>query len=968
MGLNIARTFYRPDWACPPQDPSGKCDWNSVRMQALYSWLTEMQKRGVTVALQAGYYFPADTYNPCAPTGTPGCKVELQPGPSDLATYAAWVSESIHQIIQIRGFQNVKYLVMFTEPNGQSGSLPPGTTLYSYYSSSIRAIHNQLIQDGRRTLVQFVGPNYCCVTDGSEFTMAVQDLKDVLDVYSGHNYNKADYAGWYKLYTDMKKAVAPTGKPFWADEFGYQSEALRATDEYANYLAQGVAASMNAGIQTTLLWLLFDQQYINTGTNYSNTATSSDGFYNGIQRDGTCTYPGDTLPNAGQPRASWYGFSMMSRYLGGGQGTFVLQTTSDGAGVYLAAAVSGTADYGLLLVNGSTTERPVNVQFNRPLGRTLYQYSYTPGEIRIDPTAMLIPFGTSYPTVGNTLTLVLSPMSVTVLSTTAGTAGTVPVAPTGLTAVAGSQSVSLTWKANSSNEDGFRIERAEGIGPFVVMARTAAGTTSFVDQSVASASTYVYRLCAYRMEGCSSFTDPTAAVKVSASSPGLLGWWPLAGDLTERTGQHPAPKASNVVFSPDGRSGTSALHVSGSNSFVDLDTFTFGNQFSFSVWVKPDQSSNTANILTNRPPGCNSNGFALFVNTFGTSDGSLHLETGNGSSCLAMSSNGAGTILPVGSWSHIVVTAARANQRAVIYLNGTVVTTGTTLGDYLTSGTLRLGGPLNATAFSFIGGIQDLRVYGYVLSQAEVQALLYAGIPQPPVITSVSSAAGTQSAIEAGSWASIYGSSLADQTDDWNRSIVNGQLPTSLDTVKVAIDGKPAYVYFISAGQINVQVPASSTQGPVSVVVTNNGVSSAPATAQMLSFAPAFFQLTPTKYAIATRFPDYAIIADPNAVPGAVGAKPGDVVILWGTGFGATNPSESPGTIVTGAPAVATIPAISVGGAPATLISAVLSPGSVGLYQVAIRLPASLPSGDVPIMASLPGSSSPAGVFIFVAP
>ena len=92
-----------------------------------------------------------------------------------------------------------------------------------------------------------------------------------------------------------------------------------------------------------------------------------------------------------------------------------------------------------------------------------------------------------------------------------------------------------------------------------MIARAGAHATSFVDQSVTDASTYVYRVCSYRTEGCSSFTDPTPAVTVTAPSSGLLGWWPLNVDLTERTGQHALPKASNVVFSPDGRGGTTAL-------------------------------------------------------------------------------------------------------------------------------------------------------------------------------------------------------------------------------------------------------------------------------------------------------------------------------------------------------------------------------------------------------------------------
>jgi uncharacterized protein (TIGR03437 family) len=152
----------------------------------------------------------------------------------------------------------------------------------------------------------------------------------------------------------------------------------------------------------------------------------------------------------------------------------------------------------------------------------------------------------------------------------------------------------------------------------------------------------------------------------------------------------------------------------------------------------------------------------------------------------------------------------------------------------------------------------------------------------------------------------------------------------------------------------------------VSVVVTNNGAVSAPATVQLQAAAPAFFQYPGTDYASASRLPGYAPVADPSAVPGAVAAKPGDIVVLWGTGFGATNPAVPAGTLVTGAPAAVTSPTVTVGGVAALVIGAVLTPGTAGLYQVTIQIPAAAPAGAVAVQASVGGVQSASGVTIFV--
>ena len=238
-----------------------------------------------------------------------------------------------------------------------------------------------------------------------------------------------------------------------------------------------------------------------------------------------------------------------------------------------------------------------------------------------------------------------------------------------------------------------------------------------------------------------------------------------------------------------------------------------------------------------------------------------------------------------------------------------------------------------------------------------------------PAISSVVNGASFQPGIEAGSWVTIQGTNLANTNPGrtWRADeIVGGRLPTALDGVSVTINGKAAYVYYISPAQINVQAPTDGATGAVSVVVTNNGSVSAPATPQLQAFAPAFFQYSGTSYAIVTRYPDNALVGNPSAIPGTVAAAPGDVLILWATGFGPTSPAMGAGNVVNGAPPLATLPAVTVGGTPVTMLGAALSPGSAGLYQIAIQLPASLPSGIAAIRAGAGGFTSPAAVNLFV--
>jgi uncharacterized protein (TIGR03437 family) len=235
-----------------------------------------------------------------------------------------------------------------------------------------------------------------------------------------------------------------------------------------------------------------------------------------------------------------------------------------------------------------------------------------------------------------------------------------------------------------------------------------------------------------------------------------------------------------------------------------------------------------------------------------------------------------------------------------------------------------------------------------------------------PTIASVVNGASFQPGIESGSWVTIKGSNLAPDSRIWQASDFNGNnLPLALDGVSVTIDGKPAAVYYISPTQLNVQAPTDPVTGPVPVIVTNGQVSAA-FSAQLQTYAPAFFLYSGTAYAIAQIYPGNALVGDPSQISGTVAAAPGDVLIFWTTGFGPTSPATPAGIVVSGAPAVQTLPVVTVGGTPVTVISAVLSPGSAGLYQVAIQLPASVPTGAVAIQASVGSIQSAAGVLIFV--
>ena len=230
-------------------------------------------------------------------------------------------------------------------------------------------------------------------------------------------------------------------------------------------------------------------------------------------------------------------------------------------------------------------------------------------------------------------------------------------------------------------------------------------------------------------------------------------------------------------------------------------------------------------------------------------------------------------------------------------------------------------------------------------------------------ITSVSNSASGASAIESGSWVSIYGTGLATSTRSWQASDFNGAtLPTTIDNVTVTINGKKAAIAYVSSGQLNVQAPADTATGAVAVVVTNlNGT--ATSTTTLKGYSPGFFAFQ-AKYVAARHNTDNVVVAPAGFLGNSVTsrpAQPGESLQIYATGLGPTTPAVPTGQMVA---APAPIPdltqlKVTIGGSPATVqYAGIVAPGE---YQINLIVP-QLQDGDQTILATIGGASSQAAL------
>ena len=121
--------------------------------------------------------------------------------------------------------------------------------------------------------------------------------------------------------------------------------------------------------------------------------------------------------------------------------------------------------------------------------------------------------------------------------------------------------------------------------------------------------------------------------------------------------------------------------------------------------------------------------------------------------------------------------------------------------------------------------------------------------------------------------------------------------------------------------------------------------------------APSSFDVNGTQYVVAL-FPNGVTYAlPPGAVSGVAAQlpKPGDIITLYGVGFGQVNEGIPPGQVASGQSTLAAPLSVSIGGAQATVSYAGLAPGYVGLYQFNVAVPSIAATNAAPVTFSLGG-------------
>ena len=316
--------------------------------------------------------------------------------------------------------------------------------------------------------------------------------------------------------------------------------------------------------------------------------------------------------------------------------------------------------------------------------------------------------------------------------------------------------------------------------------------------------------------------------------------------------------------------------------------------------------------------------------------------------------------------------AAGSNLTYATYLRGTSASTGanaiavdesarlavagfTTAGDFPVTG----GAAQTAYGGSSGGGFDSDNLFP-MAGDAFVTRIDLAAPPPPGArIGCEANAAGlTPNLVSPGEIVSLFGNGMGPASGVEAGLDANGRFPTSLAGVRVLFDGIAAPLLYARADQINAVAPfglagKSSTQ----IQIEYQGIQSDSLNTRVAALNPGVFTVDSSGTGQAAALNEDGTVNSPSNP-----ARPGSIVVLFGTGAGALNPTPQDSSVIQGTPPLAppTMAFIGAGCMGDVLYSGSAPTLVAGVIQVNVRWPADprCGTGNVPVILLVGGAPS----------
>lgn len=522
-GISFTRMWAQPDWWEPVNDNSDPnimndagFTWNNNEMQSMYKYLDALKALNVTVELNN---FHSD-YKKLYPWMMWTQDTLSAPASDKISEFAECMVALVKHLVVTKGYTNVKYLALYSEPESGLFIPPTGYDPLTYHKSIVQAVYNRLVSEGLSSQVKIVAPEVVMPTTNGEawYSDYTANMGSYVGGYTIHAFTGSQelqdgtFASKLSTYINQKNINDPSGstKPLMFTENA--NIPIRGTFEAGLSFASIVAHGLSKGVAAFSQWRLYDDIYpppIRVNQTMTAEGDSGWGWWGHKQEDWT-------------PKFKYYINTLLSKYVQPGSTSY--STSSSDNRVNAAIVKNSSGKYTIIIVNWSTDTVSASYTLQQSINTTFKKYKFQE-TVMLDSNVSLSASIGTLAVNGTTFTDSIPPRTVYVYTDIPDS--TAPAQVTGLNAYSSSyDKVTLLWTANTDADlcyyriyrdtvSGFTPSSVNQIGELWVK---SGDTPTFNDNNVEPGITYYYKVSAVdtsENEGIASAQAQVTTAQVS---------------------------------------------------------------------------------------------------------------------------------------------------------------------------------------------------------------------------------------------------------------------------------------------------------------------------------------------------------------------------------------------------------------------------------------------------------------------
>lgn len=367
----VARIWFQPDWIADNYEDykNGNYDYESIKMQSVYKWLDILKEIGTEIEFNFGWKvssYAQDWYS--FQEGS-----RRNSAPRELDLFSKCCAKLLSELINNRGYSNIKYLTFYNEPDAEKHE-EEIADFCVIGSNCDRKVYWEKMMLACRKELDNIGLNYikmwgceACRTTGAQ-TEWINHFKDIpeLDCFTTHRYVYKSNKNQTSDYDNFLR-YAIKHKPVVISECG-QCTSMKEYLWTYNHIAF-FCDMVNIGVSGMLLWCL-DSIYISDPCNFLMR-----NFFDMWD----APQIGGGIDNV---REVFYEWAMLSRYIKNHGSTVrakVIEGTDDAR---ISAVINGEDCSVLVELKEGLTPKDIEIKLSKAINKKVYKHLYRRPNLR----------------------------------------------------------------------------------------------------------------------------------------------------------------------------------------------------------------------------------------------------------------------------------------------------------------------------------------------------------------------------------------------------------------------------------------------------------------------------------------------------------------------------------------------------------------------------------------------------------